>query len=186
MTAVVLILLMIVIAFVLTRKRQDSGKEEMHIRQRVYLEPLKSVTTLSMKLFDNDETRNMFKCMLLQTICTCMAEETKMRCSHNPEAMKIIVDFYDTLKITIRKSLNCDMELDFIHDTWTKMYRNAGARYKPIDLLMPVFQAYRADSKVTDECYAKLIDEWYRLEFIRFSDLNTEFRKYVIQSLKAM
>lgn len=184
MIAAVLILLVIVIIFMLTRQRQD--KREMHIRQRIYLEPLKSVTTLSIRLFDDDEVRKRFKCMLLQVICTCMIEETKRRCAHNLEAMKIIVDFYDTLKITIRKSFDLDLEADFVTELALKMYKKAGRYCQPLDLMMPFFQTYREDSNVTDEYYAKLIDEWYRLEFMHFSDLNTEFRKYVIQSLKAM
>lgn len=185
MIAVALILLMIVIIFfMLTRKRQD--KREIHIKQRIYLEPLNSVTTLSMRLFDNDEARNQFKCMLLQMIYTCMTEETRRRCAHNEEAMRIIIDFYDTLKMTIRKSFEFDVNVNFVIDPLMKMHRYVGKYCATSDLLMPVFQTYRKDSKVTDDYYAKLIDEWYRLEFMSFSDLNTEFRKYVIQNLKAM
>ncbi|SHL12094.1 hypothetical protein SAMN05216582_1522 [Selenomonas ruminantium] len=186
MIAVVLILLAVAVIYLVSRKNRD--KEEMSNRQRVYIVPLKSVTTLSLRFFNDDDTRNRFRCMLLQAVFTCMAEQSKVWCADDEwsEARQIIVDFYDTLKATTRKSFKSEVDFNVLYGPILELQKNAGVRYRPNDILLPVIQAFRHESQVSDEYFVKLMNDWYNHDFLRFSDLNAEFKRYVIIGLKGI
>lgn len=187
MTAIALIIITILVIYVLTRKYSNNNtQEELPIRQQIYLAPLKSVTLLSNKLFTDEDSRKFFCMTLLHYVFTCLSEETKMFCKHQ-ETQKIIVDFYDTLKITSRKAFDSDgMDFDIFLNPLIDMNHKAGVKFDPNDLLIPVFQSFQQSSPLDKDYYYKLVSDWFKNDYLRFSALNLKFRGYVHNNLKKM
>ncbi len=186
MTAVALIIITILIIYVLTRKHGNNANEEMPIRQQIYLEPLKSVTLLSNKLFSEEDDRKRFCMYLLHAIFTSLQEETRMFC-HHTESKKLILDFFDSIKTTSRKTFDYDdVDLDVLLTPILDMHHKVGMKVNPPDILMPVFQSFQEHSSLSPEYYYKLVGDWFEKDYLRFSTLNMKFRGYIHKMLKEM
>ena len=123
---------------------------------------------------------------LLHAVFTSLQEETRMFCQHN-ESRKIILDFYDSLKTTSRKTFDYDdVDIDVLLTPILDMHHKAGIKVNPPDILMPVFQSFQGRSSLVPEYYYKLVGDWFEKDYLRFSTLNLKFRGYIYKMLKGM